>query len=232
MKLYTKIPESGNKYFLSTSEGGLNPFTPRPKGSKLRFQNCTFFAAGTLAENSGVWITPTNAENFCSVGSQLHKLIVSDVPIQGALAVWRSGQIGNGSDGAGHVGEVIEIGKYFIVTAESGWNCSTKSFWTEKRAFIKNTFKPTAAAKYTFVGYLYPCSPLKLGSVGEFVKEMQTSLAALGYMRASEIDGDFGKITLGGVCAWQLEHKSECGEVDGIAGGKTLSSIVRALLMR
>lgn len=231
MKLYTTIPEAGNKYFLSTSEGGLNPFTPRPKGSKLRFQNCTFFAAGTLAENSGVWITPTNAENFCAVGSQLHKLIVSDVPIQGALAVWRSGKIGNGSDGAGHVGEVIEVGKGSIVTAESGWSAS-KPFWTQTRPYIKNTLKPTASEKYTFVGYLYPCSALKLGSVGQFVRELQRSLAALGYMRDSEIDGDFGKITLGGVCAWQLEHKSECGDVDGIAGGKTLSSIVRALLMR
>ena len=222
MILYSKIPDKTNKYFVSDKEGGLNPFPARPKGSTLQFQNCTFFAAGTMAQNAGVWITPTNAENFCSVGGQLHHLIVSQVPICGALAVWRSGKIGDGSDGAGHVVQVIEVGSDHIVTAESGWNAKT-AFWTERRAFRKNSYIPVAASKYTFVGYLWPLSPLKIGSTGECVREMQRLLANFGYLRKTEIDGDFGRITLGAVCAFQLENRGICGDVDGIAGTKTLS---------
>lgn len=228
--IYNEIPPTGNKYFLNVKEGGLNPFTPRPTGSKLRFQNCTFYAAGCLAECSGVWITPTNAENFCAVGSQLKKLIVSEAPIHGALAVFRSGQIGNGTDGAGHVGQVIDVRKTFIKIGQSGWNANVP-FWISQHDFKKNSLVPTAAAKYNFVGYLYPFSPLKLGSVGVYVKQLQSCLAALGYLRGTEIDGDFGRITLGGVCAYQLEHK-ECGDVDGIAGGKTVTSIAKAMIER
>lgn len=225
MKLYTKIPEAGNKYFISTKEGGLNPFTPRPNGSSLRFQNCTFFAAGTLAENAGVWITPTNAENFCAVGSQLHRLIVCDLPVHGALAVWRCGKIGDGSDGAGHVGEVVDIGTAWITIAESGWHNSKSPFWTTTYSLKKGTCIPVAAAKYDFVGYLWPCSALQFGSVGECVKELQRCLIKMGYLRDGEADGDFGRITEGAVCCFQLHNPDSCGTPDGIAGPKTLRQI-------
>ncbi|MBP0976462.1 MAG: peptidoglycan-binding protein, partial [Oscillospiraceae bacterium] len=45
-----------------------------------------------------------------------------------------------------------------------------------------------------------------------------------GYMRKSEIDGDFGRITLGAVCAFQLENKLE---VDGICGPKTQAALYK-----
>ena len=41
---------------------------------------------------------------------------------------------------------------------------------------------------------------------------MQQRLANLGYLRTAEIDGDFGKITLGAVLAFQFENGLE---VDG-----------------
>lgn len=46
---------------------------------------------------------------------------------------------------------------------------------------------------------------LKKGDKGELVKQMQARLAAKGYLRKSEIDGDFGRITLCGLCGFQFE---------------------------
>jgi peptidoglycan hydrolase-like protein with peptidoglycan-binding domain len=51
---------------------------------------------------------------------------------------------------------------------------------------------------------------------------MQTALADRGYLRASEIDGDFGKITLGALLAFQLENGLD---VDGICGPKTAAAL-------
>lgn len=229
MILFNNIPSSDDRYFINVKEGGLNPFTPRPNGSNLRFQNCTFFAAGALAKNSGVWITPTNAENFCAVGAQMKKLIVSDVPLHGSIAVWRCGQIGNGSDGAGHVAQVIGIGSTHILVGQSGWSNSKAPFWTSTCVFKKNTFEPVAGAKYSFVGYLCPFSALKYGSVGEYVKELQRCLIRLGFLRKGEDDGDFGLITEGAVCCYQL-HNPECGTPDGIAGTKTIRSIAARMM--
>ena len=63
---------------------------------------------------------------------------------------------------------------------------------------------------------------IKKGDKGEDVELMQARLHALGYLRASEIDGSFGRITLGAVCAYQLEHGLD---VDGICGPKTQAAL-------
>ena len=47
---------------------------------------------------------------------------------------------------------------------------------------------------------------LKKGDKGESVRQMQARLAAKGYLRKSEIDGDFGRITLCGLCGFQFEQ--------------------------
>jgi len=47
-----------------------------------------------------------------------------------------------------------------------------------------------------------PSRVIKKGMHGEDVKQMQTKLAANGYLRQTEIDGDFGKITLGALLAF------------------------------
>ena len=59
---------------------------------------------------------------------------------------------------------------------------------------------------------------LRKGDEGIEVRKMQQSLANLGYLRIAEIDGDFGKITLGAVLAFQFENGLE---VDGICGTNT-----------
>ena len=47
---------------------------------------------------------------------------------------------------------------------------------------------------------------------------MQTKLSKAGYLRAEEIDGHFGNITLGAVLAFQFENSLE---VDGVCGPAT-----------
>ena len=59
---------------------------------------------------------------------------------------------------------------------------------------------------------------MKKGDRGDDIKALQTRLAELGYLRTTEIDGDFGKITLGAVLAFQLENGLD---VDGMVGPQT-----------
>lgn len=231
MILYTKIPEVGNKYFISTKEGGMNPCIPRPNGSNLRFANCVFFAVGNFAENTGVWLPSTNAENLLNAAKKLG-FIISDIPAHGALAVWSCGQVGNGSDGAGHVAVVKDIGSDYIVTAESGWS-SKIPFWTTTRS--RRDRRYGQSEKYTFEGFVWPTRSLYYNQKKDdaFVKcctkQLQSSLAVLGFMRESEIDGDFGKITLGGVAGYQIMNGLKA---DGIAGEKTLRSIGLQMLAK
>lgn len=216
------IPEKSNRYYISKSAGGLNPCIPKPSGSPLRFANCVFYAVGRFAEITGVWLPSTNAENFANEAKKMG-LTVSDKPQVGAIACWAKGKVGDGSDGAGHVA-VVEIinDSGSIVTSESGWNAK-QEFWTQTRRNGGNWGQSTA---YRFLGFILPpassITVLRKGDTGEQVKRMQTELAARGYLRASEIDGDFGVITLGAVCAFQLESGLE---VDGICGPKTAAAL-------
>ena len=219
-----EIPPKGNPCYIAKSEGGLNPCIPRPSGSKLRFANCVFYAVGRFAEITGIWLKSTNAENFIAVAKEMG-LTVSDKPHPGAVIVWAKGKVGDGSDGAGHVA-VVEIinGTGSIVTSESGWNAK-KEFWTQTR---KNDGNWGQSSAYRFLGFILPpavepaVTVLRKGDTGDAVRQMQTALADKGYLRESEIDGDFGRITLGAVCAFQLEAGLE---VDGIAGPKTQAAL-------
>ncbi len=59
-----------------------------------------------------------------------------------------------------------------------------------------------------------PIEPMvKKGDKGDAVKEMQELLIKKGYLREGENDGSFGKITLGGLLAFQFENRLA---VDGI----------------
>ena len=215
------IPDKNNKFYIAKSAGGLNPCIPKPSGSPLRFANCVFYAVGRFAEITGIWLPSTNAENFANEAKKLG-LIITQNPSPGCIAVWAKGKVGDGSDGAGHVAVVEIINETgSIVTSESGWNAK-QEFWTQTRRNDGNWGQSSA---YRFIGFILPPSAvavLRKGDRGEQVKRMQTALADRGYLRRNEIDGDFGRITLGAVCAFQLENGLV---VDGVCGAKTSAAL-------
>lgn len=215
------IPDKTNKFYIAKSAGGLNPCIPKPSGSSLRFANCVFYAVGRFAEICGVWLKSTNAENFCAAAKEMG-LKVTQNPAPGCIAVWAKGEIGNGSDGAGHVA-VVEIvnASGSIVTSESGWN-SNKEFWTQTR---KNDGNWGQSSAYRFIGFINPPSAvvrvLKKGDQGDDVCKLQTALTDAGY-ELGKIDGDFGIKTQRAVVCFQFEHSLE---VDGIAGPATQAAL-------
>lgn len=70
----------------------------------------------------------------------------------------------------------------------------------------------------TFTTFQPKSTTLKLGCTGDDVRRLQQALAEKGYYFVDHIDGDFGKITLGSVLAFQFENGLE---VDGICGTNT-----------
>ncbi|MBQ8921979.1 MAG: peptidoglycan-binding protein [Oscillospiraceae bacterium] len=220
-----ELPAKDNRFYIAKSEGGLNPGIPRPSGSKLRFANCVFYALGRFAELWGIWLKSTNAENFCTVAKEMG-LTVSQKPALGAIACWAKGEVGVSSDGAGHVA-VVEIinSSGSIVTSESGWSAKME-FWTKTRLNDGNWGQSGA---YRFLGFILPpgvlpvpTSPIRKGDQGDDVKWLQTQLAEKGYLRDTEIDGSFGRITLGALLAYQFESGLD---VDGVAGAKTRAAL-------
>ena len=224
---FTK-PEKGNKYYIRKVSGG---YSPAIKGSPTDpdcdvLHNCVGYAWGRFHEIAGVTTVlfdPVNAENIFA-NAKAHGLKTGSEPKLGALMIWQKGATLSGSDGAGHVAVVEQINADgSIVTSESGWN-TKNPFWTTVRRAPW-----TYGTGYTFLGFVYqpekesvPDKPIRKGDKGDAVRWMQTKLAERGYLRKNEIDGDFGKITLGAVLAFQLEN----GLVpDGVCGQLTVASL-------
>lgn len=223
-------PDSGNPYYNRLSSGGYsgaiqgNPVCP----GLDTLANCVGYAAGRFNEiiNKGKFIYfqyPPNAEDFYDTGKQ-QGLKVGQEPKLGAVIVWAKGKTWTSSDGAGHVAVVEQINSDgSIITSESGYGCKNP-FWTTHRE--KGSGNWGAGSEYKFLGFVYQpdVTPtlLKKGDQGAEVELMQSRLAAKGYLRKSEIDGDFGTITLGAVCAFQLEHGLD---VDGICGPATQAAL-------
>lgn len=217
-----EIPKKDNRYYIAKAEGGLNPGVPRPSGSRLRFANCVFYALGRYAELWKIWLDSTNAENFVDMAKR-RGIEISQSPALGAIAVWAKGKVGDGSDGAGHVAVVEVINQTgSIVTSESGWNAK-KEFWTQTR---KNDGNWGQSSSYKFLGFVMPpvqlVHALREGDKGAEVELMQARLAARGFLRKSEVDGDFGVITLGALLCFQFKSGLA---VDGVCGPKTRKAL-------
>ena len=235
---FTK-PEAGNKYYITKAKGGWstaivgNPTDPDCNV----LHNCVGYAFGRFNEIIGdtkmTHLQPVNAENWYAVAKS-QGLSTGTEPKLGAVIVWQKGATLTSSDGAGHVAIVEQINEDgSIVTSESGYK-SKKAFWTTIRK--KGDDGNWGANKdYKFLGFIYqpedadiapqPAKTnrvLKKGMHGEDVKEMQTRLVERGYLRESEIDGAFGKITLGGLLGFQFENGLE---VDGHCGPKTQKAL-------
>lgn len=226
-------PESGNPYYNTKARGGYSRAIkgkPTDSGCDV-LSNCVGYAVGRFHEICGRkemdYVDPVNAENLFA-NAQQHGMKTGDKPQLGALMIWQKGATLSGSDGAGHVAVVEQINADgTIVVSESGYGCANP-FWTTVRKspwYYGTGFK--------FLGFVYqpavknnpypaPTRTLKKGYFGTDVKWLQWGLIESGYLRENEIDGSFGNITLGGVCAFQLESSLK---VDGICGAQTVKAL-------
>ena len=218
-------PEKGNKYYMTISSGGYSrAIKGKPTDSQCDvLSNCVGYAYGRFHEICACTtmnlFDPVNAENIFQNAIQ-HGRKVGTTPKLGAAIVWQQGATLTSSDGAGHIAIVEKINEDgSIVISESGWNC-TNPFWT-------STLKPPYAYGngYKLLGFIYqdeevpkvetPKEIIKFGDKGEAVRWMQTKLFEHGFLRKNEIDGDFGRITLGALLAFQVQSGliGDCGDI-------------------
>lgn len=237
-------PSTSDKNWIHTSKGGKNSCILVSGNSVL--PNCVGYAWGRFMEITGK--TPSlsrgNAEDWWNYNDSYKR---GSTPKLGAVACWRKGKVGTGSDGAGHVAIVEQINADgSIVISESGY----KSF----------RFRTTKLAKgykyftgYTFQGFIYnpavtdsgttsggtstakpnttggtvkvELSILKNGSKGEQVKTLQRLLYCInGCPTDLKIDGQFGPIVTKYVKAFQKSNKLT---QDGIVGQDTWTKLLK-----
>lgn len=238
-------PEQGNKYYIRQASGGWNPAikgSPTDKWCDV-LHNCVGYAIGRFNEiaNSqpGKWmLQPRNAELWVQIAKS-EGLEISQEPSLGSVMVWQKGATLNSGDGAGHVAIVEKIiSNVEVITSESGYNAKNP-WWTQTRS-KGSTNRWGQNANYKFLGFIKnPAVPaeadpapepssvnditrvLKKGDSGDDVKILQTRLKELGYY-GTEIDGKFGRFTLGAVLAFQLENDLA---TDGVCGPATLKKL-------
>lgn len=225
-------PEAGNPYYNRLANGGYSGAilgSPTDPGCNV-LANCVGYAAGRFNEiiGKGKYVYfqyPPNAEDFYDTAIAAG-LEVGTKPQLGAIIVWAKGKTWTSADGAGHVAVVEEIkSDGSIITSESGYGCANP-FWMSHRYRESGNWGQSSA--YRFLGFIYQPKPeipervIKEGDKGADVELMQARLAALGFLRKNEIDGDFGLITLGAVCAFQLKNGLD---VDGIVGPATKAKL-------
>lgn len=132
------MPEKSNKYYTRKQSGGYSPCIsgkPVTAGVPDVLPNCVGYAVGRFNEIGGYhtckYLQSVNAENMLSV-ARSQGLQISLVPTLGGCMVWAAGEIGNGSDGAGHVAIVECINADgSIITSDSAYNGAP--FYTKKR---------------------------------------------------------------------------------------------------
>lgn len=227
-------PEAGNPYYNRLANGGYSGAilgSPTDKGCNV-LANCVGYAAGRFNEILGkgkfvYFQYPPNAEDFYDTAIAAG-LAVGTKPQLGAIICWAKGKTWTSADGAGHVAVVEAIkSDGSIITSESGYGC-TNPFWTTHR--YRESGNWGAGSQYRFLGFIYQPETqqtervIKKGDKGADVELMQARLAAKGYLRKSEVDGDFGTITLGALLAFQFEHDLD---VDGLCGPATKAALTK-----
>jgi len=154
-KMRTTKPESGNKYYITKSNGGWsNAIKGKPVDSDCDvLSNCVGYAYGRFNEIGGYgyckYLSPVNAENFMQYKGSLK---VGQTPKLGACMVWRKGDTLSNSDGAGHVAIVEKvISSTQVMTSESAYGGS--AFYNKTRN--KGSGNWDMGAGYTFLGFIY-----------------------------------------------------------------------------
>lgn len=231
MFIQIECPKKGDPFFNNKTGGGISTaITAAGAADGLNvLPNCVGGAVGCFNKAAckdlsrpafGYLNYPPNAENILA-RAEKDGLTISQKPAVGALIVWQKGTL-SGSDGAGHVAFVNAVdADGTIHTSESEW---------KGRVWVNRTYKPpyNYGRAYKFLGFVLqptaaaPIRVIRKGDTGAEVELMQARLHALGYLRKSEIDGDFGRITLGALLAFQFENGLA---VDGICGPKTQAAL-------
>lgn len=226
-------PAAGNRYYIRKAAGGWSPcIQGYPLDPDLdTLANCVGYAVGRFNEIGAYgacrYLGSVNAENMAAL-ARSQGLTVLQEPTLGGCMVWARGAVGNSADGAGHVAIVEQINADgSILTSESGYGY--RIFYTTRRTGANWG----ESASYSYLGCIVnpavfeavPAGVIRKGDTGAAVRWLQTQLAALGYLRKTEIDGDFGKITLGGLLAFQFENGLL---VDGVCGPLTKAALVSA----
>ena len=217
-------PEQHNKYYIPKASGG---FGRQRKGSPddAGYRNVSY-ACGRfheIAEDPSMsLLDPVHAGNLYQ-NARAHGLATGQKPRAGALIVWQKGTalLSGGRGYAAVVEQVHADGS--IVTSES---CGKDlPFRTVVRRNTDGNWNGGDGC--LFLGFVYqpddrPKLTLRKGDDGDAVIRMQVKLWARGYLPKTEVDGVFGKITLGALLAFQLESGLE---PDGICGPLTTAAL-------
>lgn len=173
-------PSTTDKHWINTSHGGLNDCIHIGGGSVL--PNCVGYAFGRFFELIGEKpkLSKGNAEDWYGNTSDGYKR--SATPELGAVACWRKGQVGNESDGCGHVAIVEEIKPNGDIV------CSNSAYGGSR--FYMQTFSKSAgynSGALIFQGFILP--PVQLKST------TATSVANTGSSAAAFKVGDIVNFT-------------------------------------
>lgn len=226
-------PAKDNKYYMTVAYGGLNRCilgNPQyTKGSAL--DNCVGYAWGRSFEllGSEPKLSRANAEDWWAYKDGYTR---SQKPKLGAIACWRKGQAGKGSDGAGHVAVVEKIEGNKITLSNSGYGGP---------AFYLTTYEVGKMnhGAYTVQGFIWigdwkdgentvniELKVLKRTDPtmhDEQVGTVQILLNKLNNARLA-VDKYYGPATEKAVKAWQ---KKKGLQQDGIIGEATWNSLLK-----
>lgn len=142
-------PSATNPYYLKKGYGGYNNCILISGNSCLA--NCVGYAHGRYLEiggSTGNSKLPTcNAEDWLATAKQ-NGISTGSTPKIGAVIVWKSGRLWNGSDGCGHVGVVEEIASDGTITVGQSNYGGTRFFLTKHKP-------PYNITGQTFIGFVY-----------------------------------------------------------------------------
>lgn len=142
-------PSSSNPYYLKYGRGGYNRCILIEGNSCL--PNCVGFAHGRTLEIGGstgnAKIPTCNAEDWLATAKE-NGLKTGTTPKLGAVIVWKSGNLWNGSDGCGHVGVVEEINADGTITVGQSNYGGTRFFLTKHKS-------PYNITGQKFIGFIY-----------------------------------------------------------------------------
>lgn len=116
-----------------------------------------------------------------------------------------------------------ESGDWYKITASV--NGVTYTGFAHKDYIIaENISSGSTSTNKETCPYAEPTSTLRQGSTGESVKWLQWHLYKLGYLKSSDVDGDFGPTTLSAVKKYQTDKGLD---VDGVVGSGTRGQLIK-----